>query len=179
MRSHQNHPTQKNTPHPEDDTSRGDEAPASPKSPVVKIQITEPGGPDSESSGNEQAPDTDALWQRQRTSNRYHPLSGADNDWWDGPKVVKIINKFEPHATPCEAENGEETEPGSDGEPGKGKVKLSPEQGQEGEKKRKRRSVDPNVETKKHRPIVSNEKKTMKIPVIHGHLPEDVAAPKK
>ena len=127
-------PDPNNKPHPKVDLSRGDEASASLKTPVMKIQIAET---ESENSGNEQAPETGALGQRQRTSNRYHPLSGASNDWWDGPCVNNIIKEFEPRKTPCEAEDGEEAEPGSEGEPGKGKAKLPPEQGQEGEKKRK------------------------------------------
>ena len=169
-------PDPNNKPHLEDDSNRGDKEPASPKGPVPKSQITEPGEPESESSGNEQAPETGALRQGQRTSNRYHLLSEANNDWWDVPSVPSvndIVKGFESRNTPCEAEDGEETEPGSDGEPGKGKTKPSPKQGQEVEKKRKRRSVDPNVETKKHRQNVNNEKKTMKIPVMYGHRPED------
>ena len=90
-----------------------------------------------------------------------------------------MVREFEPHKTPCEAKEGEETEIENDGEPGKGKAKLLPEQEQEGEKKRKRRSVDPNIETKKHRQNVSNEKKTMKIPVMYGHRPDNDKVTKK
>ena len=142
----------------------------------MKIQITET---ESESSGNEQAPEAGALRQGQWTSNRFHLLSEASNDLWDRSSVNAMVKKFEPPKTPCEAKDGEKAELEDDGEPGKGQANLLPEQGQEREKKRKRRSADPNIDIKKQRQNVSSEKKTMQIPVLYSHRPDKDEVTKK
>ena len=169
-------PDPNNKPHPKGDSSRGDKASASIKTPVMKIQITET---ESESSGNEQAPEAGALRQGQWTANRFHVLSEASNDLWDRSSVNDMVKKFEPPKTPCETKDGEKAELEDDGEPGKGQANLLPEQGQEREKKRKRRSADPNIDIKKQRQNVSSEKKTMQIPVLCNHRPDKDEVTKK
>ena len=42
-----------------------------------------------------------------------------------------------------------------------------------GRKETETKKCCPNIETKKHEQNVSNEKKTMKIPVMYGHRPDD------
>ena len=90
-----------------------------------------------------------------------------------------MVKEFEPHKTPWGGKDREKTELGDDGESGEGQANLLPEQGQEREKKRKRRSADPNIDIKKQRQNVSSEKKTMQIPVLYSHRPDKDEVTKK
>ena len=80
-----------------------------------------------------------------------------------------MINKFEPPAVSPDDEISEGTKAENSEDPGQ--MKMLPEERQEME--RKRRSDQLGEDAKKYKQNERKEEKNMRIPVVHGHRPEN------